>query len=341
MQAPAPVAAKSSGSSRRVDPRPPVFIVGCPRSGTTLLRMMLDSHPDLAIPPESHFIPKVWALRRRYEQDGAAKVERLVSDIMRTNRFKEWGLPDEEVWVRLRSLTKPRIADVIGAFFVAYAEREGKRRWGDKTPGYSIEMVAIANLFPTARFVHLIRDGRDVATSIRQNFQNVGDIDAALVWAMRVRKGRAQGRTLGSDRYLEVRYEDLVKDPQDVLTSICDFVALEYCPEMLDYSRRVREAVPEGEQERIHTRLLKPPTKGLRDWRHEMSSAELALFEALAGRELQQFGYERALPDLALAVRGKAVAALAANGVRRMAWKARTTAIATLKHDGLPPSRRW
>ena len=340
MQAPAPVAAKSSDPSRR-DLWPPVFIVGCPRSGTTLLRMMLDSHPDLAIPPESHFIPKVWALRRRYERDGAAKVERVASDIMRTHRFKEWGLPDEDVWLRLRSLTKPGIAEVIDAFFVAYAERDGKPRWGDKTPGYSIEMVGIAELFPTARFVHLIRDGRDVAMSIRANFQEVGDIDAALVWATRVRKGRAQGRSLGSDRYLEVRYEDLVKDPQNVLTLICDFVDLEYRAEMLDYSRRVRVAVPEGEQERIHTRLLKPPTKGLRNWRKEMSAEDLALFEALAGRELEEFGYERAVPDLSLVVRGKAAVALAANGVRRMTWKARTTAIAAFKHDGLPPSRRW
>jgi hypothetical protein len=302
---------------------------------------MLDSHPELAIPPESHFIPKVWALRRRYERDGTANVQRVASDIMRTYRFREWALPEEDVWVRLRSLTNPGIAEVIDAFFVAYAERDGKRRWGDKTPGYSIEMVGIAELFPTARFVHLIRDGRDVATSIRANFQEVGDVDATIVWATRVRKGRAQGRSLGSDRYLEVSYEDLVKDPQDVLTSICDFVDLEYRSEMLDYSRRVREAVPEGEQERIHTRLLKPPTRGLRDWRQEMSSQQLALFEALAGRELEEFGYERAVPDLPLAIRGKAAAALAANGVRRMAWKARTTAIATFKHDGLPPSRRW
>jgi len=320
---------------------PPVFIVGCPRSGTTLLRMMLDSHPDLAIPPESHFIPRVWAVRRRYEQDGAVKVNRMAADIMRTNRFREWGLREEEVWDRLRSITKPRIADVIEAFFIAYADREGKRRWGDKTPGYSLDMLDIGKLFPTARFVHLIRDGRDVATSIRDNFEDVGNVDAALVWAMRVRKGHAQGRVLGSARYLEVRYEDLVKDPRGALTQICDFVALDYRPEMLEYSRRVHEAVPESEQGRIHTRLLKSPTKGLRDWRREMSSSELALFEALAGRELEQFGYHRAMPDLSASVRVRAVAAFVANGSRRLRWKVRTTALATFKRDGLPPARRW
>jgi hypothetical protein len=341
MQASVPLAAKSPGVPGRDESQPPVFIVGCPRSGTTLLRMMLDSHPEMAIPPESHFIPKVWTVRRRYEQNGAVKVQRIASDIMRNERFRHWNLPEEEVWDRLRSLPNPRIADVIEAFFVVYAEREGKPRWGDKTPGYSLEMVRITKLFPNARFVHLIRDGRDVATSIRENIEDISATDAALLWATRVRKGRAQGRAVGPDRYLEVRYEDLVQDPGSVLTSICEFVDLAYLPEMLEYSRRVHDSVPKQEQKRIHARLLKPPTKGLRDWRREMSSGDLALFEALAGRELERFGYGRALPDLGPAVRGKAFAALAANGVQRMVWKARTTAIAALKNDGLPPSRRW
>jgi hypothetical protein len=341
VQAPVPLVEKSPGVASGGESFPPVFIVGCPRSGTTLLRMMLASHPELSIPPESHFIPKVWTVRRRYEQGGALRVERLARDIMRNDRYREWQLPEEEVWTRLRSLSNPKFADVIEAFFIAYAAREGKRRWGDKTPGYSLEMVLITKLFPTARFVHLIRDGRDVATSFRDNFEEIRWTDAAMVWATRVRKGRAQGRAVGPERYLEVRYEDLVDDPPSVLTSICDFIDLPYVPEMLEYSSNFSQAVPQREQHQIHKGLLQPPTKGLRDWRREMSSAELSLFEALAGRELDRLGYERALPNLPPTVRGRAVAARAANGGRQLAWKARTTAIATLKRDGLPPSRRW
>jgi hypothetical protein len=341
VRAPTPRAENSRQMRFGTESFPPVFIVGCPRSGTTLLRLMLGSHPDLSIPPESHFIPKVWSVRRRYQGNGSVKVERLAADIMRNDRFREWHLPDDEVMVRLRSLRDPRIADVIEALFVAYAEREGKRRWGDKTPGYALEMVRITKMFPTARFIHLIRDGRDVATSFRDNFDEIRWTDAAIAWATRVRKGRAQGRAVGSDKYLEVRYEDLVSDPPSVLTSICDFIDLPYVPEMLEYSDQVSEAVPEREQQQIHKGLLRPPTKGMRDWRRETSPAELALFEALAGRELKRFGYERAVPAISAAVRGKAIAAATGNAFRRGTWRARTTAIATMKKDGLPPSRRW
>jgi len=320
--------------------RPPVFIVGCPRSGTTLLRMMLDSHPELAIPPESHFIPKVWAVRRRYQQNGSVRVDRIASDIIGTDRFREWSLPEKAVWRRLHDLSNPGIADVIEAFFVAYAEREGKSRWGDKTPGNSLDMPVIARLFPTARFVHLIRDGRDVAMSLREHL-GLGHTDAALVWATRVRKARKHARGLGSERYLEVRYEELVEDPRRELVSICNFVDLPYRPEMLEYAHRLQRAVPEHEQHRIHSNLGKPPTKGLRDWRHQMTPSDIALFEALAGRELEAFGYRRATSRIPPGVHRQAWAALTANGMSRLAWRARSKAVAALKRDQLPPATRW
>ncbi len=336
-----PASAKSSELRSETPSSPPVFIVGCPRSGTTLLRMMLDSHPQLAIPPESHFIPKVWAVRRRYERNGSLLVDRVAADIMHTDRYREWNLPEQYVWRRLHALTSPGIADIIETFFLAYMERESKQRWGDKTPGYSLDIPLIARLFPTARFIHLIRDGRDVATSLRDHFKDLRPSDAALAWATRVRKGRAQGGVLGADRYLEVHYEDLVADPAEELSSICEFIGLDYRSDMLEYSRRVPEAVPESEHLRIHSHLDKPPTSGLRNWRAQMTPSDLALFEALAGRELEQFGYRRAVPVLSSSARKHAAVALAAHGVRRAAWKTRARAIAALKQDELPPSRRW
>jgi Sulfotransferase family len=147
---------------------PPVFVVGCPRSGTTLLRLMLDAHPDLSIPPESHFIPLVWRVRDRYETSGGFDGEKMARDVFRGIRFRDWSLPESEVLDELGRVAPSDLAGSIACFFCAYAGRNGKERWGDKTPGYSMELPLLASLFPDARFVHLIRDGRDVALSLME-----------------------------------------------------------------------------------------------------------------------------------------------------------------------------
>lgn len=319
---------------------PPVFIVGCPRSGTTLLRLMLDCHPDLAIPPESHFIPLLWSVRRRYRSDGRFDAERLARDIMATPRFREWMLPEPAVWRRVRALRRPGFAEVVEAVFLAYADHHGKRRWGDKTPGYSLEMALLGRLFGAARFLHVIRDGRDVALSFLESIGPKTLTEAAAAWAHRVRRGREDGRALGPGRYLEVRYEDLVEDAGAVLRTVCDFIELDFRPDMLRYHERGLRAVPVREH-RVHRNLARPPTKGLRDWRRDMSPGDVALIEAVAGRELSAFGYERRYERLPGPARLRGRVGLAATTVSRIGWTVRRRARLTLKPDALPAPRRW
>src|SRR6266545_1616703 len=144
---------------------PPVFVVGCGRSGTTMLRLMLDAHPELAIPGESHFIPPLWSARRRYLRGGRLDADLLLTELFRTLHFQMWKLPEAEVRRRVSGLMDPGFADVIGSVFAVYAEHQGKERWGDKTPIYVRHLPLLATLFGDARFVHLIRDGRDVTLS--------------------------------------------------------------------------------------------------------------------------------------------------------------------------------
>ncbi len=321
---------------------PPVFVVGCPRSGTTLLRLMLDAHPSLAIPPESHFIPGVYRVRSRYGTGPAFDAERMARDVFETLRFKDWHLPPESVLAQMRSSGASDMAGAIEAFFVAYAKAHGKPRWGDKTPGYSIDMPLIAGLFPDARFVHIVRDGRNVALSLMEVPRPPRSFaEAAQVWKHRIRTARRDADELGPERVLQVRYEELVDDAESILKSVCDHISLEFTPAMLDYHRKkVAAAVPERNWGH-HKNLAKPPTKGLRDWREKMSDADQMLFESVAGAELSELGYERRFEPVPFGARVKAGTNVAYDEVRHRVRSLRISASLKKNPGALPPPRRW
>ena len=129
-------------------PGPPVIVLGVRRSGTTLLRVMLDRNPELAIPDESYFVPQI-AERHR----GRIDPERFLDDLRRLPTLAEWGVAPEAVRARLE--TGAEAGEAIAAIFETYADMHGKRRWGDKTPLYMQQLALLDGLFPDARFVHL------------------------------------------------------------------------------------------------------------------------------------------------------------------------------------------
>src|SRR5437867_5518897 len=235
---------------------PPLFIVGCGRSGSTLLRLMLDAGPEIAIPGESHFIPQLF---ERF--GGAADPDALASALMATPHFGHWKIPEGAVWERVRAIDPPTFADVIEAAYLANAGEHGKPRWGDKTPIYVRSIPLLAGLWPDARFVHLIRDGRDVALSYLSLHWGPSTISAAAnKWRGDVTAGIRDGRLLGTSRYLEVRYEALVENAERELQRICEFADLKFAKEMLDASMREGHetlAPDEGRafQDRKSTRL--------------------------------------------------------------------------------------
>ncbi|MBI4259822.1 MAG: sulfotransferase [Actinobacteria bacterium] len=319
---------------------PPVFVVGCPRSGTTLLQAMLSSHPDLAIPPESHFIPSLWRVRARYARGGGVDAERLARDAMSTLRFREWDLPEEAVLAGVADLRDPSFEEAVAAIFLAYARARGKSRWGDKTPGYSLDLPLLAEALPSARFVHLIRDGRDVAPSLLEMPWGPRSLaEAAFVWRYRVRRGRAGGRAAGPERYREVRYEALVEDPGAVLAGVSSFVGLDLRPEMLDPASRRDEVVPERTRGQ-HRSLERPPTAGIRDWRRDLSPADVDRIEAVAGDLLEELGYERSARPRSPGGRAAGLAAVARGQVRAALWRVRHLVLGRAR-GRIPPSRRW
>lgn len=267
---------------------PPLLVLGVRRSGTTLLRVMLDRNSELAIPDESYFIPQL-ADRHR----GAIDVAAFVDDLRRLPTLREWGVEIDTVRPRLEPGMP--VGRAIAAVYEAYAAAHGKRRWGDKTPMYMQHLPMLERLFPDALYVHLVRDGRDCALSFLQLPEGIvtrtwgHPRDAAgfaCQWRTEVVAAHALGRRVGA-RYLEVRYEELVAEPEGVLRRICTHAALSFEPAMVDYAGRVDVSRQPHQQS-----LTRPPTAGLRDWRTDMTADDVRAFEAVAADLLAELGYD-------------------------------------------------
>jgi hypothetical protein len=246
---------------------------------------MLNAHRDVVIPPESRFITQLWD--ERDEIDTKTFLETLA----RHKRFQIWELPIESVEKKLQ---KPKVAytEAIAGVYEAYAETKNKIRWGDKTPRYVLEIPKLAKLFPDARFIHLIRDGRNVALSYAEvPFGPKNITRAAALWAERVGAGCESGRVLPPGRYIEIRYEDLVEDPQGEARDICEFLSLEFDPGMLEYTERARNQMLDRAA-KYNPHLTEPPTQ-TRSWETDMPADQIEIFEAVAGDVLSLLGYER------------------------------------------------
>jgi LPS sulfotransferase NodH len=298
----------------------PLLVLGVSRSGTTLLRVVLDGSPGLAIPDESFFVP---LLARRHRR--AVDAERFLDDVARIPTIGAWGVRLEDVAPRVR--TGMPIGDAIAAIFEAYAERAGKPRWGDKTPMYMRHVSLLERLFPDAQYVHLVRDGRDAALSFLEMPEGTfsrtwahpeSPAQFACLWRKEVSEARALGRRLGGARYLEVRYEELVADPEGVVSGICAFAGIPFEPSMLAYTKSVDVSDKPHQQ-----RLLRPPTPGVRSWRDAMSPADAARFGAVAGTLLTELGYD-ATPSRPTV---RALATRAGYDLRLAGWNATASVV--------------
>jgi hypothetical protein len=301
----------------------PLFVLGVSRSGTTLLRVILDRSPGIAIPDETFFIPQL-ASRHRSPVDP----ERFLDDLRRLPRLAAWGVSPDDLRSRLRPGMS--VGEALDATFSAYAAKHGKPRWGDKTPMYMRHLDLIERLFPDAQYVHLIRDGRDAALAFLDMPEGVvtrtwahplSAAGFACEWSTEVRRARSLGRRLGPGRYFELRYEDLVEDTAGVVESVCAFAGIPFDASMLEYATAV-----DVSEKPHHQRLLQPPTRGVRDWRSQMAEADVRAFEAIAGDLLADLGYELRgpRPD---APGARARASLAWYRTRMSAWNTASRAM--------------
>jgi hypothetical protein len=213
----------------------PIFILGCPRSGGTLLRRMLRAHPRIAIPPETRLLLDAYEHRGAYGDlrrlaNRQALAEWIVAGA--GTRFGDLGLDARTVAAEIVA-GPPTLGSALEIAWRAYARRLGKPRWGDKRPGYVQHLDALLRLFPEAQLVHMIRDGRDCVADLKNtSWWRMGVYHAIATWTQAIDAGGAAAGRLPASAYTEVRYERLVADPEGELRSLCAFLEEEYAPSM-------------------------------------------------------------------------------------------------------------
>jgi hypothetical protein len=277
---------------------PYVFVVGCPRSGTTLMQRMLDAHPVLTVANDTHFITR--AAKRELCIDANPRLDRqLVDSVLSYHRFHRMGLDRDSV-LSVAARTQS-YAQFVSGLYDLRATQAGKTLSGEKTPDYCRKMPTLHSLFPSARFLHVIRDGRDTALSTLRwasKGKGPGRWDlwqkdpvgcCALWWRWQVGAGRRDGSALGDSVYREVYYEKLVAEPASELSAICGFLGIPFDDQM----PRFHEGKTRPAPGRSAKSAWLGPVSGLRDWRRDMSDEDAMVFDGIAGEVLDNSGYDR------------------------------------------------
>jgi hypothetical protein len=270
----------------------PIFLVGCPRSGTTLLSVLLHAHPRIAMPPETRFL--LPAYRNRVAYGDLTREEnrrRLAEDLTgRSANFADLGLDRAEVIEKIVA-GGPTIGSAAGTIWREFARSRGKVRWGEKRPAYWRDMGLILRLFPDAQVIHLVRDGRACVASLKNvHWWETGPLGAMTSWTMADAELRRLGRRLPRDSYHRLRYEDLLAEPRRELGRLCAFLGEEFDEAMLDHTRAADDIVPTRKKWHDRTRGALDPDR-IEAWRQDLDRAEIGLFETVARRALRRNGY--------------------------------------------------
>jgi hypothetical protein len=267
-----------------------VFLVGCPRSGTTLLQRLLDAHPVIAVAPETHFIRRFWQQRDRYgdlESDG--RFTRLVDDVLSMPEAAEMHI--DAAALRAAAQVIPRTyAALFGLLLARFAAGRGAAVVAEKTPNHLLYMPTLEEFFPGARFIHIIRDPRAVVNSWRRVPWSTGAVAGdAHVWRRYIRTSWDHRPTGGSIHV--VRYEALVRSPEAVLRDVCSFLQVAFDPVMLRFHEcepstlnLAREPWKSGASSALYERSIE-------EWRHQLTAREIAEVERIACVEMTWLGY--------------------------------------------------
>jgi hypothetical protein len=273
---------------------PPFFIVSAPRSGSTLLRLIMDTHPALAVPPPAWLFDMIYPYVYSYGDLSEVKnLASLAEDMLEAPTVKKWPVrptPAELV----AAVEVPTFAGVYAALHRRYAEATGKTRWGEKTPRNGFWIDEILAEFPGAKFIHILRDGRDMTVDIAESVLLPYSLYcSALMWRDSVTAIRESAGRLGPDVVYEVRYEDLCADAEKALRGVCAFLGEDFAPEMLTHHEG--SAAQQWSETPLHARTSRPiNTDFCGIFRTRLGAGDLAQVESVIGDLLVECGYDRA-----------------------------------------------
>jgi len=275
----------------------PFFIIGSGRSGTTLLMAILTSHPDLFVSPESKVMGRLVRSCQSLNFLPWRQLSRLiVSQFEARRKFDLWqvnvaGFYDELLSLRKRERSLAKALDM----FYCYCGRQKKgefRMWGDKSPLNTLNLGWIHEVFPQAKFIHIIRDGRDVVSSmlIKGDTPAGRDIEIACRrWNQSIELAQRFGKMKGK-QYVELRYEELVSHPELAVKRICQFLSVDYQPGMLHHQARQELLLTKLKHHRNVRKPVNPDSIG--KWKNRLNVRQKHLVNSLLHHNLVKLGYQ-------------------------------------------------
>jgi sulfotransferase family protein len=271
----------------------PIFLIGCPRSGTTLLTTMLHAHPRIAMPPETRFVMPIYFDRAQFgdlrdDANRRALAEKLTG---KGTKFRDLGLNRKRT-IEAIVAAPPTLGSAMGTIWKEFARARGKARWGEKRPAYWQDLDVVQRLFPDAQFVHLVRDGRACVASLKRvDWWPHGVRGAVATWVLANRVLDRLGRTVASHSYHYLRYEDLLADPRGELTALCHFLDEPFDQAMLDYASAAGDIVPKRKSWHDLTHGALDASR-VDAWRTSLTPEEIGLVELVGRNTMRRHGYE-------------------------------------------------
>ncbi|HVW02341.1 MAG TPA: sulfotransferase [Planctomycetaceae bacterium] len=269
----------------------PAFIVGCPRSGTTLLASLCDRHSRLAATPETHFFSKS-AFRRMCSERGSKQFDtrRLAPLFVESQYTRDLELSSQDLLAQLGE-REIDLAEFLNTTLSTYAHARGKAGWIEKTPEHLLFADRIFEWYPQARMICIVRDGRDVALSLKKLPWSITPVrHYAALWVQSA-KALAKVTERWPENLLTIRYESLLVSPVETMTEVMRFLGLEFEPQQLDPSLGTG-IVPDWEM------VLKRNVFGEIDpsrafaWKKTATPKQLRAMHSMMGPCLDQLGYE-------------------------------------------------
>lgn len=276
----------------------PIFIIGCGRSGTTLLREIMNQAPDLFILRESGFIPELYKERKKYGRFSTDEArEEFIDDLKtfeRTSRdtaFDIFEMSESKARMILEEVSPTNFAGAVSALYSATALQKGGEIWGDKTPLYTSHIDLIKEVYPSAKIIHIIRDPRDVSKSIKKAGWSLTLKGAARIWKKQIRKG-LEGRQLDEDSYYEIKYESLLISPRTELKKLFGWLDISYPEDLVDRYEKSGAKI-DSKFENLHQNIGRPIQKSRAfSWKKNMKKADIAIIEKVAETEIKRTEYE-------------------------------------------------
>jgi len=274
----------------------PVFIIGAGRSGTTLLRSMLAAGSQIAIPPESQIIHRLPARFQTWHGLGwTGLVNLVIAEVESHFDFYLWKTNMAPAYIEAINLSRNErsLAKVIDIIFTTYAREQfpDARIWGDQSPIHTLFLPNILAVFPNAKFINLIRDGRDVVSSyVKMN----GDIwlnESIYRWKESILRVKKMRKKIKDENFLDLKYEDLVLDPDTALRKVSYFIGVDYSNSMLDYWKM--DSTVESKIYGHHQNLQKPVfTSSIGAWKTRLSEEQQKIANNELSGLLSELGYK-------------------------------------------------